>query len=119
METPETADLAVAALVVGLALVAFIAVLWLNRDSSSAKSGAKAGSEAAAGTVFTDEGGRQVRRSTRARKSVVPDEGMVPTPPAKAEPKVRVNNINNGTCSCHHRPPQLAKAYHWQSECMI
>lgn len=99
MKVPETPDLAVAGLVVLLALIAFVAVLYLNRDA--------AGSKKARGTVFTNEGGKSVRRSTRARKSVLPDEVVLSTP--IAAPKVRKaraqflffgwprqNNVNNG-----------------------
>jgi len=80
VKVPETPDLAVAGLVVVLALVAFVAVLWLNRDEAS-----KGGKGNAAGTVFTSEGGKQVRRSTRSRKSVAEDALLATPAPA---PKV-------------------------------
>lgn len=87
MDAVATQDLAVAGLVVSLALVAFIAVLWLNRDSSGkkGKDGGAQGGEAA-GTLFTEEGGKLVRRSTRTRKSVVAEEALLASP-VKVEPK--------------------------------
>jgi hypothetical protein len=90
----EAQDLAVAGLVVALALVAFIAVLWLNRDAAKqSKAGAEqaaAGAAAAQGTVFAVENGKVVRRSSRARKPS--EEALLATPAPKAEPKVGVNN---------------------------
>jgi hypothetical protein len=80
MKTPETHDLAVAGLVVTLALIAFVAVLWLNRDAGK---GAKKGGDAA-GTLFTTEGGKLVRRSMRARKPAASDEALLATPKVRA-----------------------------------
>jgi hypothetical protein len=88
---PETPDLAVAGLVVTLALVAFIAVLWLNRDAKGSPGKGKAG-----GSVYTSEGGKQVRRSTRSRKSVA-DEALLATP--KPTPKVRVCQQRGMICA--------------------
>jgi hypothetical protein len=77
MKVPETHDLAVAGLVVTLALIAFVATLWLSRDA--AKGGANKGGDAR-GTLFTTEGGKLVRRSMRARKTAGGDEAPEATP---------------------------------------
>lgn len=67
METPTHDDMVVAGLVIGFALIVFIAVLYLNRERESRKSGHKVPSadKTEGGTVLVEEGGRVVRRSTR------------------------------------------------------
>lgn len=58
-------DLMVAGLVVVLALIAFIAVLLLNRSEQTQKKQSEVGSAATAGTVLQEVDGKVVRRSTR------------------------------------------------------
>lgn len=67
MEPPTPDDMLVAALVIGAALVAFIAVLYLNREGrkKEGRGVVPAADVAEGGTVLVEEGGRVVRRSTR------------------------------------------------------
>jgi hypothetical protein len=84
MELPPTSDdLLVAGLVILVALVAFIAVLYLNRENAgNKKKNAKQTGEEAGGTVLVEEGGRTVRRSTRQHKPVLPTEEFEKSPAA-------------------------------------
>jgi hypothetical protein len=79
MEELGSQDLTIVAAVVFLALVAFIAVLYLNRKSSGKPGGARTPNvkssipEGETGTVFVEgDGGKVVRRSTRQHKPVTP-----------------------------------------------
>ena len=102
---PSMPDIAVAGFVVTLALVAFIAVLWLNRE------GGKVIKEREAGTAFVTEGGKSVRRSTRARKAV--PEASEPTSPkvrgrarSRARRQMRACALNNAPRQTAPRPMQ-------------
>lgn len=79
MELTTSDDMLVAALVIGAALVAFICVLYLNREDrrKQKKSDARAADVAEGGTVLVQEGGRVVRRSTRYRTHMA-SEGFLP-----------------------------------------
>ena len=81
---PSSQDLVIVAAVVFLGLVAFIAVLFLNRKTSGKAAGtpnAKIGEPGETGTVFIkEEDGRVVRRSTRQHKPVTPLVGSVVQP---------------------------------------
>lgn len=79
MEELSSQDLTIVAAVVFLALVAFIAVLYLNRKSSGKAGGARTPNvkasipEGETGTVFVEgDGGKVVRRSTRQHKPATP-----------------------------------------------
>ncbi|WIA15554.1 hypothetical protein OEZ85_002186 [Tetradesmus obliquus] len=89
MELPPTSDdLLVAGLVILVALVAFIAVLYLNRENAGKnKKNAKSEGEEAGGTVLVEEGGRTVRRSTRQHKPVLPTEEAAKSPAATRTPR--------------------------------
>jgi hypothetical protein len=83
MELPPTSDdLLVAGLVILVALVAFIAVLYLNRENAGNKKKSAKQAEEAGGTVLVEEGGRTVRRSTRQHKPVLPTEDFAKSPAA-------------------------------------
>lgn len=79
MEELGSQDLTIVAAVIFLALVAFIAVLYLNSRSSGKAGGARTPNvkssipEGETGTVFVEgDGGKVVRRSTRQHKPVTP-----------------------------------------------
>lgn len=59
-------DMLVAAVVILTALVAFIAVLYLNRETEEKKPKVEEEPITEGGTVLVEEGGRVVRRSTRS-----------------------------------------------------
>jgi hypothetical protein len=84
MEVPPSSDdLLVAGLVVLVALISFIAVLYLNRENSgNKKKSVKQEEEEAGGTVLVEEGGRTVRRSTRQPKPVIASEEVGKSPAA-------------------------------------
>lgn len=98
----EAHDMAVAGIVVLLALVAFISVLWLNRDGTQGGKN-RGGVNAAQGTVFVTEDGKTVRRSARARKPAAED-ALLATPAPKAEPKVKSTTersaLSARLCAC-------------------
>jgi hypothetical protein len=81
MAAASQEDLVIAAVVVFLALVGFIAVLYLN--SKGSKGGRRGGGGTptppvksipadGVGTVYVKEGGQVVRRSTRQHKPMTP-----------------------------------------------
>lgn len=90
MEPPTHDDMVVAALVIGAALVAFIVVLYLNREGKEkvAKSNVAGVDATEGGTVLVEEQGRVVRRSTRQQKhatdELYPKSPSVPKTPRSA-----------------------------------
>jgi hypothetical protein len=72
MERPTPDDMLAAGAVVLAALVAFIAVLYLNRKGGKQARGQRgaAGASDGGGTVLVQEGGRVVRRSTRCARAM-------------------------------------------------
>lgn len=99
IETSGSGDLMVVGLVLTLALASLTAAVWLNREAVVGSIRSTKGAPVLAGTVFTvDEiSGKNVRRSTRVRKSVLGDEALLSTPKTPRQPRTPVNTASPAT----------------------